>query len=146
MKTHQALAAALHGGRYENYAWPGIHVRHPGDYVHNVSFGATGIGLATAMGAAVSGAGKPTLLAAGDGSFELGGFSELFTAVQRDMDSAIAMLEPRDFAPVAQAMGVPSMTARTAADLPAVADFLRKRDTRRPCQVHVKLGPEQMHG
>ena len=157
------------GGRYENFAWPGIHVQHPGDYVHSVSFGAIGIGLATAMGAAISGAGKPTLVVAGDGSFELGGFSELLTAVRekldltivvcndsaygaehdhfvhRDMNPAMALLEPRDFAPIAQAMGVPSMTAARHADLPAIVDFLNNRDPAGPCLIDVKLDPDQMH-
>lgn len=86
-----------HGGRYENFAWPGIHVQHPGDYMHSVSFGAIGIGVATAMGAAISGAGKPTLVLAGDGGFELGGFSELLTAAHRvDLPAIADFLHNRD--------------------------------------------------
>ncbi|MFA5663152.1 thiamine pyrophosphate-binding protein [Castellaniella sp.] len=157
------------GGRYEYIAWVDVKVRTPRDFVHTICYGAIGLGLPTAIGASVAGAGKPTLLVVGDGGLELGGMTELMTArrqnlnlvvvvcndgsygaeyeqfVARGLDPELTMLGSPDFAPIAQAMGVASMTVRSTEDLDAAMRFINERDGRSPCLIDVKLDPRYMN-
>lgn len=157
------------GGRYEYIAWVDVNVMTPLDYVHTICFGAIGLGVPSAIGAAVAGAGKPTLLVVGDGGLELGGMTELMTAVReklnlvvvvcndgsygaeyeqfvaKGMDPSLTMLGSPDFAPIAQAMGVPSMTVRSSEDLAQAMRFIAEKEERSPCLIDVKLDPQYMN-
>ncbi|MFA7437447.1 thiamine pyrophosphate-binding protein [Castellaniella sp.] len=157
------------GGRYEYIAWVDVKVQTPRDFVHTICYGAIGLGLSTAIGASVAGAGKPTLLVVGDGGLELGGMTELMTAqrenlnlavivcndgsygaeyeqfVAKGMEPDLTMLGSPDFAPIAQAMGIASMTVRNSEDLARAMRFINERDGRSPCLIDVKLDPRHMN-
>lgn len=159
---------ATDGGRFAIAAWAGIDVQTPRQFVHTQSFAAIGQGLGEAIGAAVASEHRPTLLVVGDGGFMLGGLSELTTAVRenldlviaicndgsygaeyiqftkKDMDPSLALLEWPDFAPVAQALGVPAVTVRSNADLDAAMAALEARVRGKPFLIDIKLDPGLM--
>ncbi|HEU0196825.1 MAG TPA: thiamine pyrophosphate-binding protein [Nevskiaceae bacterium] len=155
-------------GRFILGAWTRISVQRPQDFVHVMGFTAIGLGLGEAIGAALAGNGRPTLLVTGDGGFMLGGVNELVTAVRehldlvivvcndgsygaeyrqftaRDMDPKIALLEWPDFAPIAQAFGIAASTVRSTADLQQAATAIIKRDHTRPLLIDLRLDPDRM--
>ena len=159
---------ATDGGRFAIAAWAEIDVQTPRHFVHTQSFAAIGLGLGEAIGAAIAAEGKPTLLVAGDGSFMLSGLSELTTAVRekldlvivicndgsygaeyiqftkKDMDPSLSLLDWPDFAPVAQALGIPAATVGSSAELDAAMAQLKARDRSRPFLIDIKLDPKVM--
>lgn len=157
------------GGRYEYIAWVDVNVQTPRDYIHTIANGAIGLGVPAAIGAAVAGAGRPTLLIVGDGGLELGGMTELMTAVRQQlnlvivvcndgsygaeyeqfvakgMDPELTMLGSTDFAPIAQAMGMPALTVRNSEDLAHAMRVINERDPNTPLLIDVKLDPQYMN-
>jgi acetolactate synthase I/II/III large subunit len=154
----------IDAGRFIGYAFRMLHVPDPSAYVHTVNFGSIGLGMGSAIGAAVAAPDRPALLVCGDGGFMLGGLAEFSTAVRhgidlvvvvlndgaygaehvqfrsKNMDPAISMFDWPDFGPVATALGGQGYTARTASELDAVLAALPSRT--RPVLIDVKLDPE----
>ena len=153
------------GGRFIFKCFTMFHVPHPSRYHHTVNFGSIGLGMGTAIGAAV-GSKRPTLLITGDGGFMLGGVAEFNTAVRhgldlvvvvfndgaygaehiqyrnKGMDPALSMFEWPDFAPVAEAMGGTGFTVRNLDELDAVIEKLPQRSG--PVLIDVKLDPDKV--
>lgn len=153
-------------GRFVGEAWKLLDVPDARSSVLTVHFGAIGLGVSQAIGAAVAAPGRPVLTITGDGGFVLGGLVEFTTAVRhntdlivvvmndcsygmehiqyrrRDMDPSLSMFDWPDFAPVAEAMGGRGLTVRSAADLAAVRQAIKDRD--RPLLIDVKLHPDRM--
>ncbi|WP_296606343.1 thiamine pyrophosphate-dependent enzyme, partial [Nocardioides sp.] len=129
------------GGRFIYDTWAILHVEHPQWYVHTLSFGSIGLGVASAIGAARGVPGRPVLTVCGDGGFMLGGLAEFSTAVRESLDLIVIVLndgaygaeyiqlvdqglDPRistvtwpDLACVADALGGTGLTARSEAEL-----------------------------
>jgi acetolactate synthase I/II/III large subunit len=123
----------------------------PSAYVHTTHFGAIGVGLPYAIGAAVGAPERPTLLVCGDGGFMLGGLVEVVAAVREHLDIAIVVfddgsfgaehiqlvrkgLDPAistfdwpDLGPVAASLGADGVTVRTLAELDAALAGLAAR-------------------
>ena len=128
-------------GRFVTTAWLAFPVNAPENIIHTVNFGAIGLGLSQAIGAAIGSSGEPVVMVAGDGGFMLGGLSEISTAVRenlaliivvcndnsygaehiqftnRSMNPELSMIRSPDFAAIAKAMGAAGVTVRSEADL-----------------------------
>jgi len=154
----------LDGGRFIFHAFRRLRVPEPRAYIHTVNFGSIGLGMGTAVGAALGAADRPVLLVTGDGGFMLGGLAEFSTAVRhgldlvvvvlndgaygaehvllrnKGVDPAISMFEWPDLAPVATALGGRGFTVRNPAELEGVLAAIEVRD--RPVLIDVKLDPD----
>ncbi|MCR2793483.1 thiamine pyrophosphate-binding protein [Microbacterium sp. zg.Y625] len=124
-------------------------VPHPRDYVHTIHFGSIGVGVPYAIGAAVASAGRPTLLACGDGGFMLGGVNEFRMAVaqqldllvvvfndgsfgaehvlmvRKGLDPSLSLFDWPDLGALAEVLGGRGRTVRTVAELEAALDAAR---------------------
>jgi thiamine pyrophosphate-dependent acetolactate synthase large subunit-like protein len=153
-------------GRFVFSTWPVVGVQDPRHFVHTASFGSIGLGMGTAIGAAVGRPGHPTLLVTGDGGFMLGGLNEFSTAVRhgldlivmvlndaaygaehiqfvrRDLDPGMSTFDWPDFGPVADALGGHGFTVRNLAELDAALAHLPHRD--RPVLIDVHLDPSRV--
>jgi acetolactate synthase I/II/III large subunit len=153
-------------GRFIKHAFTALHVQQPSLYVHAVSFGSIGLGMATALGASHGAPDRPVLLACGDGGFALGGLSDLVTAVtqhrniivlllndgaygaeyvhlaSRGMDPANTRLDWPDFGPIARAMGAQGATVRNTQEL---SNALQQFDFRNgPVLLDVRINPDHV--
>lgn len=150
-------------GRFIFSTWPAIGVRDPRHFVHTGSYGSIGLGMGTAIGAAVGRPRHPTLLVTGDGGFMLGGMNEFSTAVRHDLDLVVVVLNDGaygaehiqfvrrgldpvmstfawpDFGPVAEALGGRGFTIRNLRELDDALAFIPLRD--RPVLLDVRLDP-----
>jgi len=150
-------------GRFVFSAWPVIGVHDPRHFVHTANFSSIGLGMGTAIGAAVGRPGHPTLLVTGDGGFMLGGLNEFSTAVRhrldlivlllndgaygaehvqfvrRELDPGLSEFDWPDFGPVADALGGRGFTVRNLDELDAALAYLPQRD--RPVLIDVRVDP-----
>lgn len=150
-------------GRFVYTAWPVVGVQDPRHFVHTANYGSIGLGMGTAIGAAVGRPDHPTLLVTGDGGFMLGGLNEFNTAVRhrldlvvlllndgsfgaehiqflrRDLDPSLSLFEWPDFGPVAEALGGRGFSVRSMDELEAALAYLPDRD--RPVLIDVHLDP-----
>ncbi|WPB90714.1 thiamine pyrophosphate-binding protein [Streptomyces malaysiensis] len=150
-------------GRFVYHAWPGISVQDPRHFVHTANYGSIGLGMGTAIGAAVARRGHPTLLLTGDGGFMLGGLNEFNTAVRngldlivmlfndgsfgaehiqlvnRDLDPYLSLFDWPDFGPVVDALGGRGFTVRNLGELDRALSHLPDRD--RPVLIDVHIDP-----
>ena len=73
------------GGRFQGesfkYLWSTDHFRE----VQTTTFGAVGMGMGAAIGAALAAPDEPTILVTGDGGFMMNGLAELHSAVRADI-------------------------------------------------------------
>ncbi|WP_103174848.1 thiamine pyrophosphate-binding protein [Paracoccus sp. SY] len=137
----------------------------PRGLIHSISFGSIGLGLPTAIGAAVDSQ-RPTVLISGDGGFMMGGLTELHTArrcgvnlviiicsdgsygaehvqfTNRNMDPAISLFDWPDFQQVAESMGVPGHTVRNRADLEIAAQAVEANTG--VVLIDLKLDPDRV--
>ena len=117
-----------------------IRVPEPMAYVQTVDFGSIGLGVGTAIGAAIARPDRPVLLAVGDGGLAMQ-IGELLTAVRYGLDLVVvvfndsaygaevsivdrhgigadlAALHETDFASIARGMGADALTIRCDAEL-----------------------------
>lgn len=151
-------------GRFMKECWTVLSVDDPMAFVPAANFGAMGMSVASAIGAAIGAPDRPALAVCGDGGFMLGGVAEFSTAVRerldlvvlvcndggygaehrqfrsKDMDVALSQLEWPDFAPLADALGGRGITVRNASDLDALEHNLAKRD--RPVLIDLRIDPD----
>lgn len=133
------------------YACRNLNVRDPRSFVLTVDFGALGLGVAMAVGAAIARPDRRTVLAAGDGGF-LMGIHELETAVRlrlpivflitndraygaevfqldaKGRSADIARFDGPGLADVARGYGLPALTWSGPPDATAVRDLLDRTD------------------
>jgi thiamine pyrophosphate-dependent acetolactate synthase large subunit-like protein len=143
---------------------PAIHVqvRHPRRQAFPLHFGSIGLGLATGIGLAASDPSVPTLCAIGDGGL-CASLGELETLARTRLPVVVAVFNddaygvevhelrfrgeptdvaefpPVDFAALGHSLGIRSLRASRAQDLPAVRDALA--DPREPLLVDFRLNP-----
>jgi acetolactate synthase I/II/III large subunit len=149
-------------GRYVFTAVRRVHVPHPVAYVHTFGYGAIGLGMGAAVGAAVADP-RPVLFAVGDGGFMNGGLAEFNTAVRyglditvvvlndgsygaeyaqfatRDMDPSISLFGWPPFAALADALGGRGFTATSRAELEVA--LKAAQDIQAPTLIDVRLDP-----
>lgn len=153
-------------GRFIYETWAVFGVQHPRSFLYSLGFGAIGLGLGEAIGAAEAANGRTTLLVSGDGGFMLGGLTEFNSAVRaksdmiilvcndssygaehiqfrnKNMDPALSVLEWPDLAPVADALGGKGVTVRNPEDLEFAVNAIEGRDRTRPLLIDIKLDPD----
>jgi thiamine pyrophosphate-dependent acetolactate synthase large subunit-like protein len=139
-----------------------VHVPHPSAYVHTFGYGAIGLGMGAAVGAAVADP-RPVLFAVGDGGFMNGGLVEFNTAVRyglditvlvlndgsygaeyaqfavRDMDPSTSLFTWPSFADLADALGGRGFTATNPAELEIALKLTQ--DITTPTLIDIKLDP-----
>jgi acetolactate synthase I/II/III large subunit len=140
--------------------------------VLSTSFGAVGLGMGAAIGAAcAAAAGEPTLLITGDGGYMMNGLAELHSAIRQDiplivvicndgsygseydqfvnrgLKADLSLFSWPSFPAVARAMGAQSQVVQTPADLPAALEAVRA--SRGTVVIDVRVGagdvPEVPH-
>jgi thiamine pyrophosphate-dependent acetolactate synthase large subunit-like protein len=134
--------------------------------VLSTAFGAVGMGMGAAIGAACAAGGEPTILITGDGGFMMNGLAELHSAIRADLplvivicndgsygaeydqyvhrsvNPALSLFAWPSFAEVAQAMGADGVTVASVAD---VAGAVAAAQTpTRPLVVDVLMDPAQI--
>lgn len=153
-------------GRFVSSAWKALPVAAPQNLIYTAHFAAIGLGLAEAVGAAFAAGGRTTVLVAGDGGFLLSGVVELATAVRegldlvillcndgsygaehiqftrRQMDPAVSMTAPPDFAAIARALGVDSHRVCEQQDLQDAAEAIAGR--KGPVLIDLRLDPDRI--
>lgn len=77
-------------GRFVYAPWQGLHVEDPRHFAHTSNFGSIGLGLPTAIGAAVSSPDRPTIAVVGDGGFMMH-CQELHTAARLGLPLVVAV-------------------------------------------------------
>ncbi|WP_319520615.1 thiamine pyrophosphate-binding protein [uncultured Martelella sp.] len=164
LPVERVLAADL--GRFVTTAWRNLPVKRPQDLVYSCHFGAIGCGLGEALGAAVATTDRPTVLAVGDGGFQLSGLSELSTVIRekldliillcndgsygaehvqltrRGMSTDISMIDTADFAATASAMGMDAVRVSDTASLETACDAIARRNG--PLLIDIRLDPEKI--
>jgi acetolactate synthase I/II/III large subunit len=139
------------------YAW--LRVSEPSAFIAAVDFGSIGLGLATAIGAAVGRPDRPVLFLTGDGGLTME-LSELLTAVRYQLDLVVvvyndgaygaeivatdqlgkpddlALLGDVDFAAIARAIGASGLTISRSEDLLLIPAAIEQR--RGPLLIDVK--------
>lgn len=154
------------GGRFMAEAWKHMHVRDPASFVKTTHFGAVGMGMPYAIGAAAARRERPVVLVAGDGGFMLGGLSEFNSAVRDRSDIIVVLcndgsygaeyvqladqgIDPRlmtfrwpEFATVAQALGGTGFTVRSEEELEGV--IARLPGLRGPVLIDIKIDPDRV--
>ena len=155
-------------GRFVFAAFSRLHAEHPAWFVPTVGFGAIGLGMGHAVGAACAGSGRPVLLTAGDGGFMLGGLADFSTAVrygldiivaicndgsygaeeafmrERGADPAIARFSWPDFAAVATSLGGQGVRIPSAARLADLPGIIAARAG--PLLLDIRLDPDTIAG
>lgn len=140
----------------------------PRDMVTSASFGAIGLGLATAIGAGVAHPKRPTILFNGDGGFMLGNLTEFHSAVRagldliivlfndgcygaehiqfrdKQLDPAVSLFDWPEFVPLARALGGDGIMIASEADLDGLPEALAARDRTRPFLIDVRLDPDHV--
>jgi thiamine pyrophosphate-dependent acetolactate synthase large subunit-like protein len=152
---------AVDSGNFMGYPAMYLDVPDPDGFVFTQAYQSIGLGLATAIGAAVARPDRLTVAALGDGG-ALMGISELETAVRLRLDLVVVVYDdeaygaevhhfgpdghplgnvtfpPADLAAIGRGFGCAGVTVRAPADLAAVADWVRgPRD--RPMVVDAKV-------
>lgn len=151
-------------GRFIGQAWVLVDVAHPSHFIPAANYGAIGLGMSAAVGAATAVDDRVTLMVTGDGGLMLGGLAEFNTAVRhrcdlivvvcndgsygaehmkfraRNMDPALSLFEWPDFAPIAVALGGHGVTVRSDGDLECVKRAIRDREG--PLLIDLKLDPD----
>ncbi|MEN2742837.1 thiamine pyrophosphate-dependent enzyme, partial [Microbacterium sp. X-17] len=153
-------------GRWVFKGFTMLHVPEPSAYVHSLNFGAIGLGMGTAIGAAFGAPERPTLMVTGDGGFMLGGLAEFNTAVrhgldivvvvfndrcygselmffrEKGIDPAIASFDWPDLAAVATALGGEGRSVRNLDELDSALDAIDRRTG--PMLLDIAIDPENV--
>ncbi len=151
------------GGRFMTEVWCRVSVPDPQSFLGTVNFGAIGLGLQEAVGAAVAAPDRPVVLFSGDGGFMMGGINEFNTAVRlgldliiiiandsaygaehiqfvdRKMDPSLTEFSWPSFADIAKSLGGEGMEVRTNEQLEAAMQALETRSG--PILIELRLDP-----
>ena len=143
-----------------------LSVPDPMDLVTSHGFGAIGLGMSTAIGAAVARPTLPTVLCIGDGGYMMGGMTELSTAVHlgldlivvlyndgsygaehiqlvtKGMDPSASTHEWPDFCAVAASMGCDTAKIDSLSDIDAAMDMVKNRTPGRPVLIEASIDPD----
>jgi acetolactate synthase I/II/III large subunit len=151
------------GGRFQGEAFKYSWSTDYRSEVPTTDFGAVGMGMGAAIGAAAFARDEPTLLVTGDGGFMMNGLAELHSAIRaglspivvicndgsygaeydqflaKGLSPELSLFEWPDFAEVARALGAEGLTVTSVADVaPAVAACASPT---RPVVIDVRIAP-----
>ncbi|WP_087622742.1 thiamine pyrophosphate-binding protein [Aeromicrobium sp. PE09-221] len=155
-------------GRFIYPTWKYLGVGRPGHFVHTLNFASIGLGLATAIGAAVAEPDRLAVAVVGDGG-GLMSIHELVTAVRHrvplvvlvcndgaygmeyrylddaGLDPSLSLLPGADFTRIAEAMGCRAVRITSLDELGAIPDLVADRG-RRPLVVELVTDPRHDPG
>jgi thiamine pyrophosphate-dependent acetolactate synthase large subunit-like protein len=154
------------GGRFQGeafkYSW-GIDYRAE---ITTTDFGAVGMGMGAAIGAAAFARDEPTVLVTGDGGFMMNGLAELHSAIRaglplivvicndgsygaeydqflsRGLDPGLSLFHWPDFADVARALGAEGLTVASVSDVAAAVAACDS--PARPVVIDVRIAPGEV--
>ncbi len=145
-----------------------LSVPEPEALITSHGFGAIGLGMGNAIGAAIGRPSRPTVLAIGDGGFMMGGLTEFHTAVEhnldlivvlyndgsygaehiqlyrKQMDTKASLHQWPDLPAVMTSLGAKSLVVEKTSDLDAVADAIANRRPGQPLFIEAKLDPDMV--
>jgi acetolactate synthase I/II/III large subunit len=151
------------GGRFLGEAFAYVHSPDVERQVQSTSFGAVGLGMGAAIGAACAAHDEPTLFITGDGGFMMNGLAELHSAIRQDIPLLVVICNDgsygseydqfinRDIKPdlslfswpsfpaVAQSLGAEGYAVQTPEELSAALEAVRQR--RGTILIDVRIGP-----
>ncbi len=143
-------------------------VPDPGSLITSHGFGAIGLGMSNAIGAAVARPNKPTVLCTGDGGFMMGGLTEFHTAVEHNLDLIVLLFNDGsygaehiqlfrkqmdtkaslhhwpDIPAVMTALGATAIQVNTLDDLELAATAVAERQPGSPVVIEVSLDPDMV--
>jgi|MDTC01.2.fsa_nt_gb thiamine pyrophosphate-dependent acetolactate synthase large subunit-like protein len=143
-----------------------LSVPNPLDLVTSHGFGAIGLGMSTAIGAAVGRPDIPTVLCIGDGGYMMGGMTELSTAVHlgldlivmvyndgsygaehiqlvaKNMDPSSSRHEWPDLCAVAEAMGCQTSKINCLGDIGEAMQLVKNRQQGIPILIEAAIDPD----
>ena len=143
-------------------------VPDPLSLITSHGFGAIGLGLSNAIGAAVARPSRPTVLLAGDGGFMMGGLGEFHTAVEHNLDLIVVVyndgsygaehiqlyrknMDPKaslhnwpDLPSTMAALGARSVAVSSLDDLDQAAEAVANRRPGEPVFIEVTLDPDMV--
>ena len=151
------------GGRFLGEAFAYVHSPDVERQVLSTSFGAVGLGMGAAIGAACASQDEPTLFITGDGGFMMNGLAELHSAIRqeiplivvicndgsygaeydqyvnRGVKTDLSLFSWPSFPAVARSMGADGYAVETPDQLPAALEAVRAQ--RRHVVIDVRIGP-----
>lgn len=154
-------------GRAPNHAWHEFHVQHPKNFFPSINYGAIGMTLGPAIGAAI-GTNSTSIVVSGDGGFILGDLVELNTAARekldiiiiiindggygaehiqfRDhsMDPAISLCDWPHFDEIAKAFGGAGIRVTNRADMERLREFVNGRSRKGPILINIIVDPDDV--
>ncbi len=157
---------ATDGGRFMTEVWCRVDVAKPRDFLDTTNFGSIGLGLQSAIGAAVAHPDRPVALFTGDGGFMMGGLGEFHSAVRlgldlivvvcndaaygaehiqfldKNMDTGISTFDWPSFAEVARSMGATGVDLRSPEDYDRVGKAIETR--KGPLLIDMHLDPHDV--
>ncbi|MGH1493778.1 MAG: thiamine pyrophosphate-binding protein [Acidimicrobiales bacterium] len=143
-------------------------VPEPSSLVTSHGFGAIGLGMSNAIGAAVAKPSRPTVLCVGDGGFMMGGLAEFHTAVEhnldlivllyndgsygaehiqlwrKEMDTKASLHHWPDFPSVLTALGGKVVQVSGLSDIEAAAEAINNRTPGQPVVIEATLDPDMV--
>ena len=152
-------------GRFMLYALT-LPVPDPLSLITSHGFGAIGLGMSNAIGAAVARPNRPTVLCIGDGGFMMGGLTEFHTAVEHNLDLIVVLYNDGsygaehiqlwrkqmdtkaslhhwpDLPSVMSSLGADAVVVSNLGDMEAAAVAVRDRRPGRPVFIEAKLDPD----
>lgn len=153
-------------GRFMAVPWRYLHVSNPRNFVQTAAWASIGLGLGTAIGAAVADTSRPTVVVAGDGGAMMS-IIELSTAVRERLPLVLVVLndgaygseyaklvdhgfDPTgcfidwpDFAEIATSLGATGVTIRNGEDLGRIHEVLARIEG--PIVIDIKCDPHVDH-
>ncbi len=154
------------GGRFQGESFKYLWGADYRSEVQTTTFGAVGMGMGAAIGAAAAAPDEPTVLVIGDGGFMMNGMAELHSAIRADLPliviicndgsygaeydqfvnrgvrAELSLFDWPDFADVARSLGARGLTIDAVSDVaPAVAAF---GSLGRPVVVDLRIVPEDI--
>lgn len=145
-----------------------LSVPEPTALITSHGFGAIGLGMGNAIGAAIGRPSRPTVLAIGDGGFMMGGLAEFHTAVEHNLDLIVVLYNDGsygaehiqlyrkqmdtkaslhhwpDLPAVMTSLGAKSLVVEKVSDLDAVAEAVANRRPGQPLFIEAKLDPDMV--
>lgn len=151
------------GGRFQGEAFKYSWSTDYRSEVPTTDFGAVGMGMGAAIGAAAFARDEPTLLVTGDGGFMMNGLAELHSAIRaglspivaicndgsygaeydqflaRGLNPELSLFEWPDFAEVARALGAEGLTVTSVSDVAAAVAACDS--PARPVVIDIRVAP-----
>jgi thiamine pyrophosphate-dependent acetolactate synthase large subunit-like protein len=154
------------GGRFQGEAFKYLCSTDYRSEVQTTTFGAVGLGMGAAIGAAAAAPGEPVVFVTGDGGFMMNGLAELHSAIRANLPLIVVICNDRsygaeydqfvnkgvradlslfdwpDFADVARSLGAQGVTVVTVSDVAAAVAALGPLG--RPVVIDLQIAPEDI--